>query len=193
MLPAFSNLLRAFASLRSEHPQLVRFAAIGLLGFVAWYGVYSYWLRPATLLDEWVIHSLVLTAEAWMEFSGWEVSPAVEQGLRHRVGMVGTNGVQIGDPCDGVVLFALFALFLVAIPGPAVHKAWFIPAGTLVLHAVNAARVVALLHVQRAAPEWLQFNHDYLFTVLVYGVVFGLWYSWLRWFVMYPRMPHHVR
>ena len=40
------------------------------------------------------------------------------------------------------------------------------------------------MFVQYAAPEWLKFNHDYTFTVLVYAVVFGLWYGWVRWFVL---------
>ena len=167
-----------------RNPQLVRFVLVGLIGYVAWYTAYSAWLRPATLLDEWVIHSMVVATEGFMDAIGWEVLPAMETGLRHRVGVAGTPGVQIGDPCDGVVLFALYALFLIAFPGPWRHKVWFIPAGIAVLHAVNIARVIALLFVQYAAPEWLQFNHDYTFTVVVYAVVFGLWYAWVRWFAL---------
>ena len=41
--------------------------------------------------------------------------------------------------------------------------------------------VVVLARMQATAPEWLEFNHDYTFTVLVYGLVFALWYLWTVW------------
>ena len=119
---------------------------------------------------------MVVATEGFMDAIGWEMLPTVETGLRNR------------DPCGGVVLFALYALFLIAFPGPWRHKVWFIPAGIAVLHAVNVARVIALLFVQYATPDWLQFNHDYTFTVLIYTIIFGLWYAWIRWFVL-PKSP----
>jgi hypothetical protein len=37
---------------------------------------------------------------------------------------------------------------------------------------------VILARIQATAPDWLEFNHDYTFTVLIYGLVFALWYLW---------------
>ena len=88
---------------------------------------------------------------------------------------------QIGAPCDGVALFALFAIFILAFPGPISRKAWFIPAGIALLHLANIVRVVVLARIQATSPEWLEFNHDYTFTVLIYGLVFALWYLWTVW------------
>jgi exosortase/archaeosortase family protein len=182
-----ANLRKSLRELATTQPALVRFAVVGVAGYVTWYALYSYVLRPATQLDEWVIHSMVRSTEWFMRAIGWEVLPTFEQGLRCNVGVAGTGGVHIGDPCDGVVLFALFSIFLLAFPGPARHKVWFIPAGVAALHLVNIARVIALLFVQYYAPDWLQFNHDYTFTVLVYAIVFALWYLWARAFVIAPR------
>ena len=97
---------------------------------------------------------------------------------RDRVGVAGHAGVQIGAPCDGVALFALFAIFILAFPGPILRKAWFIPAGIALLHLANVVRVIVLARIQATSPEWLEFNHDYTFTVLIYGLVFALWYFW---------------
>lgn len=181
-------MLSGFAAFRQQHPALVRFVLVGVFGYVAWYSLYAYFLRPATLLDEYVIHSMITTSEWVMDATGWEVLPAEGDGLRNHIGIAGAGGVQVGDPCDGVVLFALFAIVLMAFPGGWRAKVWFIPTGVLLLHGVNIGRVCALILIQWWRPEWLQFNHDYTFTILIYGVVFLLWYSWARFFVP-PASP----
>ncbi|MDB4587762.1 hypothetical protein N9098_01355, partial [bacterium] len=127
-----SSMVRGVAAFRKEHPALVRFVVVGILGYVAWYSLYTYYLRPSTLLDEYVIHSLILSSEWAMDVTGWEVLPPDSSGLRRNIGIAGAGGVHVGDPCDGVVLFALFAVFLIAFPGPVRHKLWFIPLGILV-------------------------------------------------------------
>ena len=166
-----------------EHPDLVRFTIVGIFGYVVWYATYAYWLRPNTLLDEVVIHSMVLAGEWVMTSTGWEVIPPAQAGLRSSFGVAGSGGVWIADSCDGVVLFALFAMFMLAFPGRIHHKLWFIPVGVLLLHGANIARVVALAFLQWWRPEWVEFNHHYTFTVLIYGLVFGLWYWWAKSFV----------
>ena len=72
---------------------------------------------------------------------------------RDRVGVAGHAGVQIGAPCDGVALFALFAIFILAFPGPLLRKAWFIPAGIALLHAANVGRVIVLARIQATVPR----------------------------------------
>jgi exosortase family protein XrtF len=186
----FRQALQQFQEVRREQPELVRFIAVGLLGYVAWYAAYAYWLRPGTLLDEYVIHSMVLSCEWATTAMGWEVWPPAEDGLRHTLGIAGTGRLGIGDSCDGVVLFALFTLFMLAFPGPWRQKLWYIPAGIALLHGANIARVVALMIIQWGAPEWLDFNHHYTFTVLIYGLVFFLWYVWARLHVPLPSTGH---
>ena len=61
------------------------------------------------------------------------------------------------------------------------QKLGFIPLGILILHGANIGRVVVLARIQATSPEWLEFNHDYTFTVLIYGLVFALWYLWTVW------------
>lgn len=157
---------------------LLRFLLAGVGGYACWYVLYEALLKPFTLLDEAVIASLVhgtrgvgtlLGAEMRTGAGPWPVE----------VGLVGHAGVTIGTPCDGVVLFALFSVFVVAFPGALRHKGWFVPAGVALLYGVNLARVVALTFLQAHAPHLLRFNHDYTFTVAVYGVVLALWYVYV--------------
>lgn len=159
-----------------------RFFGVAFLAYVVWSVAYEQVLKPSTTLDEAVIEHMVRSTEVVFEAVGWPVGTYPQPAThRDRVGVAGHAGVQIGAPCDGVALFALFAIFILAFPGPISRKAWFIPAGIALLHLANIGRVVVLTRIQATSPEWLEFNHDYTFTVLIYGLVFALWYLWTVW------------
>ena len=159
-----------------------RFFGLAFLAYVVWSVAYEQVLKPSTTLDEVVIEHMVRSTEVVFEAVGWPVGTYPQPAThRDRVGVAGHAGVQIGAPCDGVALFALFAIFILAFPGPISRKAWFIPAGIALLHLANIGRVVILTRIQATSPEWLEFNHDYTFTVLIYGLVFALWYLWTVW------------
>ena len=149
------------------------------VAYLSWYVVYEFVLKPETTLDEWVISNMVEGAECGIEVVGLKTGTFPQpEGYSNKVGVSGTPGVEIGAPCDGLSLFALFAIFIAFFPGPLTRKLWYIPIGVLFLHFVNIFRVISLAVIQSKFPDWLSFNHDYTFTVLVYGVVFGLWYVW---------------
>ncbi|MDZ4824539.1 MAG: archaeosortase/exosortase family protein [Flavobacteriales bacterium] len=137
-------------------------------------------------MDKYVAHSLVSLAEFQLRTLGFDVAEFGDPVFRNQVGIEGSVGIVIGAPCDGIVLFALFTFFIVAFPGAWKHKLWFIPAGIAALHIINSLRVATLAWLFWYKPEWLDFNHDYTFTILVYAFVFCLWYVWVRKFSL-PR------
>jgi exosortase family protein XrtF len=98
------------------------------------------------------------------------------------LGIDGTHGLWIGDPCNGITLFALFTGFVIAYPGPVKRKIWFIPLGLFAIHIVNILRIVALAFITLYAPSYLEFNHTYTFTIIVYSFVFFLWMLWANKF-----------
>jgi exosortase/archaeosortase family protein len=69
-----------------------------------------------------------------------------------------------------------------AFPGPWKHKLWYLPLGTLSVFYINALRVVGLAIIVSINPDWLAFNHDYTFTIVVYAYVFLLWVIWVKRF-----------
>ena len=173
-LTALTNTLRDLQSTPT-----FRFFGLAFLAYVVWSVTYEQVLKPRTTLDEVVIEHMVSWTEDVFEAIGWPVGTYPQPAThRDRVGVAGHAGVQIGAPCDGVALFALFATFILAFPGPLLRKLWFIPAGIALLHLANIIRVIVLARIQATSPEWLEFNHDYTFTVLIYGLVFALWYLW---------------
>lgn len=162
---------------------LLRFLGIGLGGYLLWYVLYEYYLKGSTLLDEYLIHSMVETCEWSLRLLGYELYEFGTDALRWQLGIAGSEGVlQVGAPCDGLVLFALFSIFILSFPGPVRRKAWFIPVGVVLIHLSNLLRVTSLVILNYYWPEALAFNHDYTWTVLIYGFIFWLWYQWTHRF-----------
>ena len=158
------------------------------MAYLSWYVLYEFVLKPETTLDEWVMNHMVEGAEWGLEAMGLNTGTFPQPtGYRNRVGLSGTPGVEIGAPCDGLSLFALFAIFIAFFPGPVRNKLWFVPLGIILLHGVNISRVISLTFIQSKYSEWLAFNHDYTFTVLVYGVVFGLWVVWATYLASFTK------
>jgi len=93
-----------------------------------------------------------------------------------------SHGTWIGEPCNGLKVMGLFALFVIAFPGKHLHKWWFILAGMVIIHITNALRVSALTIIEAKWPQYLDFNHNVTFQVLIYGVIFLMWYLWVQKF-----------
>lgn len=162
---------------------LLRFLGLGALLYLAWYVFYEFIIRPKTGLDALVIDVIVRHSRALLTILGYVLDPAMtREGVANAVAITGSPGVTVGAPCDGMALFGLYTVFVIAYPGKLVHKLWFIPVGIAIIHAVNVVRVAALAVVMDINPNWLAFNHDYTFTLLVYGIVFALWYVWVQRF-----------
>ncbi|MCB0794327.1 MAG: archaeosortase/exosortase family protein [Flavobacteriales bacterium] len=168
---------------------LLRFLSTAAGLYVLWYLAYELVIHPWGKLDRAVIDNLI-------DLSGWMLKvlghslipePANAEMIR-TIGVQGGHLLWIGDPCNGVSLFAVFLIFIVAYPGPWRHKLWFGPLGLLSIHLINALRIVALCLVVTIDYELLNFNHDYTFYVIVYGWVFILWALWVRTF----RPDSHV-
>lgn len=151
--------------------------AFGLYFF--WYLVYEIWLHPMGTIDEAVINHLVNANNFILSLLGYSLIPETASVHDIRVvGIDGTHGLWIGDPCNGITLFALFTGFVLAFPGSLKTKLWFIPVGIISIHIINIIRIVALCIVLKYFPDSLEFNHTYTFTIVVYGYVFLLWILW---------------
>ena len=161
---------------------LVRFLVVFGGAYLLWYFLYDFYLKPKTTFDERVIDNLVVLSEFELKALGFSLIQYDDGQFKNHIGIEGSKGVTIGASCDGIVLFALFTIFILAFQGPRRHKFWFIPAGILAIHLVNSFRVTALAWIVHVDEKWLAFNHDYTFTIIVYSLVFFAWYVWVKKF-----------
>ena len=127
-----------------------------------------------------VIRNLESVSGFILESLGFNLISESEISSIRTIGIDGTHGLWIGDPCNGLTLFALFTGFVLVYPGNWKKKAWFIPFGIATIHMLNIVRIVGLTLTVYffPDPEILDFNHTYTFTILVYGYVFYLWFLW---------------
>jgi exosortase family protein XrtF len=159
---------------------LYRFLTKAVFLYAIWYVLYDLFLHPQGALDMAVIKNLESLSRGVLDLLGFSTIEESQVDNIRTIGIDGTHGVWIGDPCNGLTLFALFTGFLLAYPGPIKHKLWFLPVGLLAIHLINVVRIIglALIVYYFPDPEVLDFNHTYTFTIFVYSFVFLLWWVW---------------
>jgi exosortase family protein XrtF len=156
----------------------VRFLFLIFSLFILWYCVYNLWLHPDERLDLFVI-DLTISMSKWiLETMGY----TVYTGADRLIGIDGASGLWIGDNCNGVVLFSLFAWFVIAYKGKIKYKLLFIPAGIIGIHLMNVLRIVILAMLDTHSRAWTEFNHSYTFNILMFGFIFWLWMTWVKRF-----------
>lgn len=164
---------------------LVRFILVASAMYLVWFFGYERWLATDGRLDTALCDNISRSSAALLQFFGFaatldNVNPSI-------LLMNGRAAVIVGTPCNGLVLYALFAGFVLAFPGPWSRKLWFIPAGMALIWVLNVLRVGALALNHHYAHQSVDFNHHYTFTFVVYSCIFGLWMLWAKRLAMPVR------
>lgn len=176
--PAHAGFFNMLTTLRQNKFALFLLKAGGL--YLLCYILYEFVVKRYTLLDEHFIRMIINQCIFLFELLGYKTFASKDINDVQVFGIDGSNGVWIGGPCNGITLLFLFAVFVVAYPGPKKTKLWYIPLGMLLVHIVNLIRIISLAMISYYAPEYLDFNHTYTFTFLAYSFVFGLWMLWVN-------------
>jgi len=92
----------------------------------------------------------------------------------------GHKSLGIADGCNGLELMALYGGFLFCMPTSTVRLLGFLAGGTLLIFAVNAMRCMVIARMCLQRHPLADMAHHYLFKLLVYGLVFGMWVLYVR-------------
>ena len=157
---------------------LIRFLVSVFVLYLLWYLIYNLWLHPDERLDLFVIDRTVSASKWILELFGY----SVYTGADRLIGVDGTSGLWIGDNCNGIALFSLFAGFVIAYKGKIKYKLLYIPLGIISIQILNVFRVVVLAILDTYSRAWTEFNHTYTFTIIIYGYIFFLWMLWVNKF-----------
>lgn len=151
----------------------------GLL--LSWLICYEGYLKHLGQLDAFLTFSTAQAGQQMLSAFGYNTSlETFEDGIL--LSLQNVPLLKIADNCNGLAVFALFSGFIVAFPGQWKKKIWFIPCGIFALFFLNALRVTALILIYLYHPDWVDFNHKYTFTLIIYAFVFGLWMLWVSRF-----------
>lgn len=157
---------------------MVKFLALGFFLYLFWLAIYEWWIHPMEWVDKLVIDNTLDISQKILDRMGY----AVERSGDRMMGIKGTPGLFIGDSCNGISLFALYSIFILAFPGKIISKIIFIPVGIILIHLLNVGRVVVLAIIETHSYEWTEFNHTYTFTLIIYGFIFMMWLLWINKF-----------
>lgn len=145
------------------------------------FAIYEFVIKRYTQIDQLFIRKIINLCTFLLQTIGYHTFASKETNDIQVFGIDGSNGVWIGGPCNGITLLFLFAIFIISYPSKQVkHKLWYLPLGCLIVFSSNIIRIISLALIALYKPEYLDFNHTYTFTFLVYSLVFGLWMLWVN-------------
>lgn len=165
--------------LDSRHRAIIGFLLKAILLYITWFVSYDFFIAPNGSLDSWLDHRLATDASSLLRLVGYssDTIPGIRQTL---VRLNGVSMIGVGNPCNGLELFVLFAGFILCFSGNYLKKILFIVTGILLIHLINVLRTIALTLIQFKSPENLEFNHHYTFTIVVYLFIFYMWMIWVN-------------
>ena len=161
---------------------LLRFILVASVLLLVWFFGYERNLAIDGRLDAILCSNIAAAGAGLLRIVGF--TAAVSSADSQLLLLAGQPAVSVGPPCNGLILYALFAGFVLAYPGPWGRKLWYIPLGIVVIWGLNVMRVALLALNHQYAPSSLDFNHHYTFTAVVYACIFGLWMLWARRFAL---------
>jgi exosortase family protein XrtF len=168
--------------------QIIFFLVKAVLLYTIWFISYDFFIAPNGALDACLDDFVAGHAANLLTLLGYNGSiiPGIDQTI---VQINGVSMVGVGDPCNGLELFVLFAGFIICFPGNIKQKLYYIPIGIIIIYIANVIRTMLLSLIQLKAPEYLELNHHYTFTIIVYSIIFFLWMYWVNNYSALKKQP----
>ncbi|GJM61489.1 archaeosortase/exosortase family protein [Persicobacter diffluens] len=173
----------AYLHLYQENKTAIHFVLKGAGLYAIWQMIYYGLLTPYGNLDPWLT-AMVADHSTEIINNFFDTMPfmCISDGANGKVVCIDDKVfIQIAHSCNGQVLYPIYAGFLILLPGKNWKKLILILGGTAVIYFSNIGRVISLLHIQLYYPQYLDISHHYIFTILVYSVIFILWLMGMKW------------
>lgn len=90
--------------------------------------------------------------------------------------------LSVYEGCNGLNVMIIFLSFLLAFGPYKKALIWFLLGGIVLIHLANLARLILLFWVSVYYEHYLYFTHKYIFTGVLFALVFVLWIVWIRKF-----------
>lgn len=146
---------------------------------VSWEGLYVFLLKPKRIPDNILTEWLTITVKHVINFffrlnppATWIVDPYQNA---CNIQWKGQTILIIFDDCNGLDLFIIYLAFILLLPYPIKRKLIFSVGGIIAIFIGNIFRCVALYWVFVHYRGMFDFNHHYVFTILMYLIIFYGW------------------
>lgn len=162
--------------------EVIFFLCKVLVIYILWFVIHDYFLvSHTTIVRDFIVFQAKISVYVLSLFPFQDHFTGSENAIL----MNGHRILSVGNECSGLILFAVFAGFIISFPGDLKSKVWFIPFGILVIFICNLLRII-LLSINKAYYNSIfAFNHHVTFVYLIYAIIFGLWMFWMKRFRNY--------
>lgn len=168
-------------SLPNDKKAIIQFFIRLSVLFTVWFFVYGLFLGPARVIDKPVTNIITITVVKCVNFlspSTPSVSWAKDDTIAGRNFLTVNNKEVFGiwDVCNGVDLMFIYISIIVLLPYSIKRKIIFSIGGIIAIILGNIIRVCSLYFIYVYQKSAFDFSHHYLFTILMYVLIF---YGWL--------------
>lgn len=164
----------------SKYYNIVQFFIRFFILYIIWFCIYDLYLRPRGYLDKYLIISQTNTAGKILEFINYKTYISFYNNIYGIITFENGSSLKVSHYCDGLVLFALFAGFIISFPGGDWKvKFKHVLVGIGIIYIANIIRIVILSIIFVEARQYLDFNHKYVFTSIIYTIIFLMWKYWI--------------
>lgn len=162
---------------------IINFLLIFMLTFFVFSAIYDLYLHRYEDKTDGMSSFVGKQAAGLLNILGFDAfARDVDAEKSTHVGIDGFARVKVIEGCNGLSVMILFLAFLLGFPGKLRNKAWFIPAGLLLIHSFNVSRVAILGWAVYRFGESGYPIYKEMFTASIYLLVLVLWYLWVQKF-----------
>ena len=155
---------------------------------IIWKLSYQLLLKPSRLIDIPLTNITTKTTISFLQpFYGNIITYNINNIIRKNeyytayILQDGKKIIGIADPCNGLELFMLYALFLLCMPIYKIRRLLvFLVFGIFVIFILNVLRCCAMFWLSASHNSLFDFAHHYLFKIIVYLVIFFGWVVYAR-------------
>lgn len=159
--------------------KLIRFLGLLLFFYVTWSLIQT--TSVFKQVDFFITYHQTAVANVVLNvFSNTTFSPQIAGCL---VTYNKTADIFVSNACNAFIVFFLFGSVIISFPsGTALHKLLYLIIGLVIIISANITRIVLLVLTKAYFPNYLHFNHHYLFKIVIYGLVFIIWRHFIHRF-----------
>lgn len=151
---------------------------------IVWQCAYIFILQPTRIPDKFLTDTITSGVTYCINFL-FHLSPpatwiAVDASSAACVQQSGKSIFIIADICNGLDLLVIYLGFIILLPYPLKRKITFSVVGCVLIVLANVIRCTILYWIYKAYPAAFEVNHHYIFTILMYLLIFFGWVLFIK-------------
>jgi len=164
-----------------EFKPALRFVAIFIAVYLVLNFVYGFWIESVRPSPDRATILVTQQTSVFLSAIGEDVQGRIDvKTPTVSVLKKGDIVLRVYEGCNGINVMIVFISFLLAFSGGKKKIIWFLPLGLFIIHLANLIRIALLYYVAEYWQSYFYYVHKYLFTAVIYLVVFLLWWVWVE-------------